>query len=515
MKVSLLFTLFLTLLTIGVVYAVADFSLGYNPQNGNANYMLMYTYKNDGPTAITGVNGSFDLEVAWVNAGLTSPRQGGFNNGLRYSFTTGSTNLNSQGWPDQPGTSWGTLLDGDLLVNDANVLVTDRGRWLSDGEMDALNLAKRNRTFSLPDIPAGEELTFVWFGDYANLTPPLTDMLAAVDNFVLTGDTDGDLVTETLYAQDFDAIGQAFLDDGLRGTTQSAPDGWRAWTNFLDSTNLMVVGDDGVTGTFILGYYAYGGEPPADNQGPLSTNVTAMPNPAAIDETVSVTALVDDSATGNSNVASATYVIYNEANVALTSGPMAAADGAFDSPTEDVSATFAASDPSPEPGVYTLCVSGFDNLANPGPESCVKFVVYDQSGGFVTGGGWIWSPVNTNLPFMQVEGKANFGFVSKYKKGASVPTGNTQFQFKAGDLKFRSTSYDWLVVTGNDSANYKGHGTVNGQDGYRFRLWAGDGSPDTFHLKIWSEDPFGTETVVYDNGMHQPIDGGSIVVHKK
>jgi hypothetical protein len=51
---------------------------------------------------------------------------------------------------------------------------------------------------------------------------------------------------------------------------------------------------------------------------------------------------------------------------------------------------------------------------------------------------------NTSL-----RGKANFGFVAKYKKGATVPDGNTQFQFKAGDLNFHSNSYEWLVVAGN------------------------------------------------------------------
>lgn len=37
-------------------------------------------------------------------------------------------------------------------------------------------------------------------------------------------------------------------------------------------------------------------------------------------------------------------------------------------------------------------------------------------------------------------GKATFGFVSKYKKGATLPTGETEFQFKAGNLNFMSTS---------------------------------------------------------------------------
>ncbi|NJC94891.1 MAG: hypothetical protein C3F07_12345 [Anaerolineales bacterium] len=110
-------------------------------------------------------------------------------------------------------------------------------------------------------------------------------------------------------------------------------------------------------------------------------------------------------------------------------------------------------------------------------------------------------------------GKATFGFVSKYKKGASIPEGTTEFQFKAGGLNFHSDSYDWLVVNqGGTNAQFKGYGTINGAGNYGFMIWAGDGSPDTFRIKIWDAT---TEEVVYDNGMDQPIGGGSIVVHKK
>lgn len=116
-------------------------------------------------------------------------------------------------------------------------------------------------------------------------------------------------------------------------------------------------------------------------------------------------------------------------------------------------------------------------------------------------------------------GKASFGFVSKYKKGASVPEGNTEFVFKAGALNFHSTEYDWLVVTGSNYAKFKGIGTINGAGEYKFMLWAGDGTgtdgADTFGIKIWEEDGLGNEAVIYDNGMNQAIGGGSIVVHKK
>jgi hypothetical protein len=47
-------------------------------------------------------------------------------------------------------------------------------------------------------------------------------------------------------------------------------------------------------------------------------------------------------------------------------------------------------------------------------------------------------------------------------------------------------------------------------------LWAGDGSLDTFRIRIWEEDEVtALETVVYDNGFHQYIGGGSIVIHEK
>lgn len=121
-------------------------------------------------------------------------------------------------------------------------------------------------------------------------------------------------------------------------------------------------------------------------------------------------------------------------------------------------------------------------------------------------------------PGSEPVGRASFGFVSRYKKGAEVPTGNTQFTFKAGDLNFHSTSYDWLVVNqGGSNAQFKGTGTINGQvspagDDYRFMVWAGDGDPDTFRIKIYYESG-GAEHVVYDNGTDQPIEGGQIVVH--
>ncbi len=149
-------------------------------------------------------------------------------------------------------------------------------------------------------------------------------------------------------------------------------------------------------------------------------------------------------------------------------------------------------------------------------------VVYDPDGRFVTGGGWIDSPAGAYVADPELTGQANFGFVSKYKKGATTPTGNTEFQFKAGELNFHSDSYDWMVIAGQDKAKYKGTGTINGTGNYGFMLTAidNDNSGDTFRIKIWDKDA--GDAVVYDNQSAADdasydgtiIGGGNIKVHK-
>jgi hypothetical protein len=163
------------------------------------------------------------------------------------------------------------------------------------------------------------------------------------------------------------------------------------------------------------------------------------------------------------------------------------------------------------PGIYDVQLIVNDGKENSQP-AMTMVVVYDPSGGFVTGGGWIDSPAGAYTADPSLTGKASFGFVAKYKQGANVPDGNTQFQFKAGDLNFRSSSYEWLVVAGN-KAQFKGEGTIKGQGSFKFMITADNDSPDTFRIKIWLEDN-GVETVVYDNGSQQSLGGGSIVIHK-
>lgn len=122
-------------------------------------------------------------------------------------------------------------------------------------------------------------------------------------------------------------------------------------------------------------------------------------------------------------------------------------------------------------GLHTIEVRGVDYALNTGDIVSTLLAVYDPSAGFVTGGGWIDSPAGAYLDNPLLAGKATFGFVSKYQKDQA--TGNTEFQFKAGNLNFKSISYDWLVVAGS-RAQYKGVGTINGVGSYGFILTAID-----------------------------------------
>jgi hypothetical protein len=178
-------------------------------------------------------------------------------------------------------------------------------------------------------------------------------------------------------------------------------------------------------------------------------------------------------------------------------------------------------------GVYSVVLTVNDNLGGIAIVDSINglkemTVVYDPDAGFVTGGGWIDSPAGAYAADPTMVGKATFGFVAKYQKGAKIPDGDTEFQFHAAGLDFKSTYYEWLVVSGTSKAQYKGHGTINGSGDYQFLISVVDGNPDLFRMKITSGGG-----VVYDNLIGATsatpddatpttaLGGGSIVIHTK
>jgi hypothetical protein len=161
-------------------------------------------------------------------------------------------------------------------------------------------------------------------------------------------------------------------------------------------------------------------------------------------------------------------------------------------------------------GVYEVKLTVCDRTVCVSDTATV--VVYDPDVGFVTGGGWITSLPGAYNVDPLLGGRAEFGFVSKYEKGESSPSGQTQFNLQVGDLNFFSTTYQWLAVAG-PLAQFRGTGTINGTGNYGFLLRATDGSPDKFNIHIWDIDD--ANATVYENSGDTALGGGSIVIHAK
>ena len=253
------------------------------------------------------------------------------------------------------------------------------------------------------------------------------------------------------------------------------------------------------------------------NLAPVITSANGPITPQPVGSSVTVTANFTDQGTQDTHGCSVNWDDGTTSNGTLTE--------------VNGSGMCTASHTYTSPGVYSVVVTVTDDdtgSASRGIDGQF-IVIFDPSAGFVTGGGWIMSPVGACqlTPGCAIlTGKANFGFVSKYKKGSNTPDGQTEFQFHAGNLNFHSSAYDYgsLVVSGF-KAQYRGTGEINGVPGYKFVLTAydgninGGGGIDRFRMKITKDG-----IVVYDNkiGTSEDIDlanpmaisGGSIVIHK-
>jgi hypothetical protein len=199
-------------------------------------------------------------------------------------------------------------------------------------------------------------------------------------------------------------------------------------------------------------------------------------------------------------------------------GTSAASTGSAGSGVAGGSHTYA------DPGVYAVNVQVTDDDGGSASTLLRYVVVYDPEAGFVTGGGHFDSPAGAFPADNGLTGRAHFAFVSRYKKGANVPTGNTQFRFQAAGMDFSSTSYEWLVVAGA-KAMYKGTGSINGVGDYLFMVSAidgalpGGGGFDKIRIKIWDR---ASGMIVYDNlvgaaDVAAPVTtvtGGSIIIHQ-
>jgi parallel beta-helix repeat protein len=318
--------------------------------------------------------------------------------------------------------------------------------------------------------------------------------------FVFTGSHSDPGVLDThIYEWDFDG-------DGIFETSgNNIPYTWE--DDFSGVITLKVTDDDGDWSIDTCSVTVY-------NVAPVITSLTGPIDPVQIYTPITITGIFEDPGTLDTHY----YKIdWGDNNTTETPGYIDITDNTI---TEQH--TYA------EAGVYTVTVYVEDDDYGNDTETYSNYIViYDPNGGFVTGGGWINSPTGAYKVDPNLTGKANFGFVSKYVKNQNTPIGNTEFNFKAGNLNFHSNNYEWLVVTGA-KAMFKGEGTINGDGNFKFMLSAIDekltqsADTDLFRIRIWEEDDLGNETVIYDNHSSDDIDedpeteisSGNIVIHK-
>jgi hypothetical protein len=353
-------------------------------------------------------------------------------------------------------------------------------------------------------------------GDLVTMTDGITTKTAIVVNLVLGG---GSVINDRVWGTaDPGAVIQVFNRDNpnvYRNVNTNAQGNWTADFSVpgdgqppfdIQPGNVMFADQKDEDGDRTrLTWIAT--NPPV-NSSPVITIITAPVDPQQVNTNINVTADFTDPDINDTHSATWDW------------GDGSTSSGIVDESSKSMSGSHVYT----TAGVYTIKVTLTDAAGAFDDLSYNYVVIYDPGAGFVTGGGWNNSPAGAYTADPSLTGKATFGFVSKYQKGANVPTGNTEFQFKVANLNFSSTTYDWLVVAGA-KAQFKGTGTINGAGSYRFMLTAidgqinGGGGVDKFRIKIW--DPT-TGQVIYDNQMGAgddallttAIQGGSIVIHK-
>jgi hypothetical protein len=159
-------------------------------------------------------------------------------------------------------------------------------------------------------------------------------------------------------------------------------------------------------------------------------------------------------------------------------------------------------------GVYRLQMNVTDqnrvtSYCNTNEDQEAIVVIYDPNGGYTYGGGYFNSPAGALASDATVTGKANFGYTVNYYKGATLPKGETQFEFKVGDFQYNALNFDYLsVASPGYKAVFAGSGRIiGGISGVNFTMYVIDGAldgtgVDKVRLKIYNKN---TGYIYYDN----------------
>jgi hypothetical protein len=157
-------------------------------------------------------------------------------------------------------------------------------------------------------------------------------------------------------------------------------------------------------------------------------------------------------------------------------------------------------------GVYKLQMNltdqnGVTSYSNVNGDIDEIVVIYDPNGGYAYGGGWFNSAANALTADKTAAGKVSYGFSVNYYKGATLPKGETRFEFKLGNIQYDALNFDYLAISGY-KAVFAGSGKISGgQSGINFTMYVIDGALDgtgidKVRIKIYNKN---TGYVYYDN----------------
>jgi PKD repeat protein len=216
-------------------------------------------------------------------------------------------------------------------------------------------------------------------------------------------------------------------NEQVKLTASDAAVGDRFGGSVSISSNTVIVGawlDDNSRGTDAGSAYVYELMPP--NSPPTITSITGPIDPIPVGTTFNMQGTFTDPDSGDTHTATWDWGDNTETPGVVTGG--------------SVTGQYAYS----TPGVYAITLTVEDAAGESDTATYQQYVVvYDPTGAFITGGGWINSPPGAIPEQPEIIGKASFGFISKYHHGAITPGGNTQFKFKYNSTQ--QATIGWLL----------------------------------------------------------------------
>ncbi len=150
-------------------------------------------------------------------------------------------------------------------------------------------------------------------------------------------------------------------------------------------------------------------------------------------------------------------------------------------------------------------------------------VVVSNGNGSIHGGGRFVTPLGGLRSHPLDTPTVVVNMTAKYQNKSSTPHGKFSLNSTGADLRFSSSSLDWLVISG-PNAIFAGRGELNGAPNYDFLVSAWDSgsskAPDRIRVKIWNRV---TGQVIYDTQLgsadnispQTALASGNIVVKEK